>query len=645
MPRLPWCALVLASTVGLAQEEILFLDVPSVVGASSYEQTASEAPASVTVITSETIARYGYLTLGDVVRSVRGFYTTYDRNYTYVGSRGFGRPGDYNARILLLLDGHPVNDNVFGGAYVSTECLLDASLIDHVEVIRGPSSSLYGTSAFFGVINVITKRGRDLAGVEAEARGGSFSSGQGRMTWGRRLNAGPELLVSAMGFHTRGRDLYFPEFDAPSTNDGWTRDLDTDRRANAFAKLAWGRFSVEAAYNSRTKEIPTASWGTTFGDPRERTEDWQSLLGLRYERTLADESRLQAWLAYQDYGYRGTYPYSDGLVTDYGKGTWWTADVQHVRSLGHGQKLLLGGSFRLNTRQDQGATQTNPYDPYFRDARTPTNWALFVQDELPLGKRWRINAGLRHDVYSSFGSTTNPRLAVIFQPDPRSALKLLYGQAFREANAYERYYTDGVVQKPNPGLEPETIRTYEIAYERPLPRRLLGTFVLYRYRVDDLIELNEDPADGLLVFQNSNRVRTRGAELEIATAAGGRVDVRGAYAYQAARDGASGQTLPCSPRHVAQFNLSSSWWRERLRASLEMQYLSRRRLLDGTSASGYAVTNLTLLSRPWLEGLQLSLSAYNLFDRRYADPAAEEHVQSTIQQDGRSYRLAARYAF
>ena len=68
-------------------------------------------------------------------------------------------PGDYNARILLLVDGHRLNDNVFGSALLGTEFALDLDIIERIEIIRGPSSSLYGTSAFFAVINVITKKG------------------------------------------------------------------------------------------------------------------------------------------------------------------------------------------------------------------------------------------------------------------------------------------------------------------------------------------------------------------------------------------------------------------------------------------------------------------------------------------------------
>ncbi len=143
---------------------MLFQEIPSVYGASRYEQKVTEAPSSVSIVTSADIKHYGYRNLGEILESVPGLYTTYDRNYSYLGMRGFARAGDYNTRVLLLVDGHRLNDAVYDQAPIGTDFPVDVDLIDRVEIIRGPSSSIYGTNAFLGVINVITKRGRDLRG-------------------------------------------------------------------------------------------------------------------------------------------------------------------------------------------------------------------------------------------------------------------------------------------------------------------------------------------------------------------------------------------------------------------------------------------------------------------------------------------------
>ena len=149
----------------LSLEELMNLKVDTVYGASKFEQKVTEAPSSITIITTDEIQKYGYRTLADLLRSVPGFYVSYDRQDAYIGVRGISRPSDYNTLVLTLIDGHRVNENVFDGTYVDGQFVLDVDLVDRVEIIRGPGSSLYGTDAFFAVINIITKRGRDLKGT------------------------------------------------------------------------------------------------------------------------------------------------------------------------------------------------------------------------------------------------------------------------------------------------------------------------------------------------------------------------------------------------------------------------------------------------------------------------------------------------
>jgi iron complex outermembrane receptor protein len=97
------------------------MNIP-VYAASRFEQKSSEAPSSVTVVTSREIRKYGWKTLADLLRTVRGFHVSYDRSYHWVGVRGFLPPGDSNTKILIMLDGHRLNDDVYN--------LLDRSYSD-----------------------------------------------------------------------------------------------------------------------------------------------------------------------------------------------------------------------------------------------------------------------------------------------------------------------------------------------------------------------------------------------------------------------------------------------------------------------------------------------------------------------------------
>jgi outer membrane receptor protein involved in Fe transport len=130
-----------AQTFG--EEAMLLGETPIVYSAAKYEQKITEAPAAVTIITADQIRKYGYRSLHQVLQSVPGFFISNDRLYDYLGIRGFNRPADFNSRFLLLVDGHRLNDAMFDQAPIGTDSPIDVDLIERLEVVRGPSSSLY----------------------------------------------------------------------------------------------------------------------------------------------------------------------------------------------------------------------------------------------------------------------------------------------------------------------------------------------------------------------------------------------------------------------------------------------------------------------------------------------------------------------
>ena len=466
------------------------------------------------------------------------------------------------------------------------------------------------------------------------------------MSYGARYDSGVEAFFSGSYYDSGGQNLFYPEFDSPATNNGWARGADGDSFGRLFGKVSFGNCRVEAGYSSRDKEIPTASFGTDFNDSREKTVDERGFLDLRYDREVGLKSRLVGSVSYDGYWYKGAYPYTGNLSRDFGYGQWWTAEAQSITTLRDRHKVIGGAEVRYNTQQDQGYYDTSPYFLYLDDRRQTSFRALYVQDEYRARDNLIVNIGVRHDNYETFGGTTNPRLGVIYAVRPATTLKFLYGQAFRAPNTYELYYDDGgISQKANPALEPETIRTYEIALERTIHTRLRTVASVYRYSINNLITLMTDPLDGLDVFNNVDRVKAQGVELEMEGSFARFLEGRVSYALQKSEDATTGATLTNSPRHLAKANLTVPFRGDRLLASLEAQYTSARMTLSGEPAGGFTVANVTLLTRSWKAGPALSLSVFNLFDKRYGDPGGTEHVQSLIPQDGRSFRVQVRYEF
>ncbi len=637
-----------AAADSFSEELILFQEIPSVFGASKYDQKPAEAPASITVITAEEIRYYGYRTLADILRSVRGFFTTYDRNYSYVGVRGFGRPGDYNTRILLLQDGHRINDNVYDQASVGSESIVAVETIDRVEIIRGPSSSIYGTNAFFAVVNVITKTGRQMKGTELALSGASHSTLDGHAAYGNKLGTGAEVYAYGSYYDSDGQNLYYPEYDDPDTNNGWANDNDRDKVVRFLGKFSSGNFSLEGAGSSRHKTVPTASYETIFDDPSYITTDQRAYLLARYNRPMSDGSSLTGSLSYDIYRYYGDYPYTEhdgGMYGDEGIGQWWTGEVQSVRTVGKHHKVIGGAEVRLNTQQDQKGYDESPYT-YLDDRRSSTIWALYLQDEFRVRDNIIVNLGLRHDDYENFGGTTNPRLAVIYSTRRDMTLKFLYGKAFRAPNMYELYYDDGGwSMKANPELGPETVSTYQFEMSWPIGDRFRATALVYDYRIRGLITQVIDPDDDLTVFRNVNRVKSDGIELQVEGRFARHLRGRVSYAYQRTEDMATGDTLSNSPRHLAKCILSIPMLEDRLSAGLEVLYTSGRLNVLGTAVPDYTLANLNFVFNGWKKGPSLALGIYNLLDRDYGDPGGIEHLQASIPQDGRNYRLQVRYEF
>ncbi len=624
-------------------EELLGMDV--VYGASTYEQRISQAPSAVLVITADEIETYGFRTLGDLLDTVAGYYTTSDRVYRYVGIRGFNRLGDYGSRLLVLVDGHRINDNIYQTGTVGPEFPIDVELIKRVEIVRGPSSSLYGSNAFFGVVNIVTRDARDVEGVEVAAGLSSFDGYDGRFTVGTKASSPWQVLASASYRQAAGDDIYYPEFDDPATNDGVFAGGDGDEARRAFACVERGPFTLHAAWSRRDKHVPTAAWGTVFNDPTTRARDQRAYADLAWEGATGATSRLHVRGYYDDYQYSGWYAYEDVVNRDHAEGRWLGLDTRWTADIGGRHRLVAGAELRHNLRGLQQNFDEGAAEMYLDRDETSSELGLAIQDDIALGRGWTLNAGLRHDRYDEFDAT-NPRLALIAEPRDGTVLKGLYATAFRAPSIYERYYDDGgSSQKANPELDPETITSFEFVWEQQLSARVASTVSVFHYDVEDLITLVVDPADDLLVLENLDQATASGLEVGVDARMLPGVHGRASYSYQSSEDDRTGATLTNSPQHLAKLNLHAPLLDSRAAVALQVQYMSVRQTLQAHEAASHATADLTVLWRAHAQRLTVSLSAYNLFDAEYGDPASAELQQDLVPREGRTYNLKATVNF
>ena len=642
---------ILSRLTNMSIEELMNVSVDRVYSASRFSQGIDTAPSSVTIITREDIKRYGYRTLAEILGSIRGFYRTYDRNYDYIGVRGFSRPGDYNTRVLLMIDGHRINDAIFSNSPVGTEFPLDIDLIEKIEVVRGPASSLYGSNAFFAVVNIITRDEEGLKSLEGSLDIGSFNTYKERLTLSYPFDKDSSMIVSETYYDSKGNErLYFREYDTPEQNNGIAEDLDYDRYKSLFFKINKKPFVFTTVYSKRKKGVPTASYESVFNDHRYFTEEEYFYFDVKYEDNLKKWLKLTSRASYNYFYDIGHFPfdYSETdvpfivLNREFSKAYWIMAETMLTYRPAKAHRIILGAELIKNLKQEQ-----KNYDikVYLHDRRHTGSHAFFVQDEYRVMKKVILNMGLRFDEYSTFGSSLNPRIGIIYQPAKDLTLKLLYGRAFRAPSVYELYYGDGDTQKPNEGLGPEKIDTYELVIEKRISPELRTSLSAFYYRTKDLITLKTDPSDGMMYFDNVDEVVTKGIEFELSAhlKKGFRGEIE--YSYQEAENRATDSIISNSPRHVADARLSVPLIKDKLFSSLELLYTSKRKTVKGTSSGEVFLANLVMLFKSMHGKLELSAGIYNLFDRQYEYPASEEHIQDVIQQDGRTLRAKVIYRF
>jgi outer membrane receptor for ferrienterochelin and colicins len=632
------------SIADLSEASLEQLGDIKVYSASKHLQPSGDAPSSVTVITANEIQEQGYRTLADILRTVRGFFVTYNRNYSSLGVRGFARPGDFNTRLLLLVDGHRLNDNVYDEAMIGTEFPIDIDMIQRIEIVRGPASSLYGSNALFAIINIITKQGHDINGVEVSADAGSFNTYKGRISYGHKLKQ-LEFLISGSFYGSRGQKrLFYPEFDTIDTNNGVAINSDDDQLGSALVTASFRGFTFQSGYGTREKGIPTGAYGTIFNNPGTRTTDAHGYIDLRYDHKFDDTWELSTRAFYDRTTYQGTYLYPSPTNSaeispnlDFGDGKWWGAEVQATKTAFGRNRITAGGEYRDNVRQNQSNYNLNPYSLLLNDQRQSYVGALYLQDEVTLTTSLTLNAGIRYDYYSSVSASTDPRLALIYRSERTTALKVIYGEAFRVPNVYEKFYSIPP-NLPNSSLNPEKIRSTEFVWEQGLLDHFLLSTSAFHTTMSDLI--TQEPAgENLVVFRNLQSIESNGLELELKGHLSQGFAGTASYSFQETKDRDTNHFLSDSPRNLAKLNLIQPLFGQKMFASLDGQYRSRLENLDGTSVSPFTVVNLSFLAHKIARHADFSAGLYNLLDKKYFDPPSSENVQARIQQDGRTFRV------
>jgi outer membrane receptor protein involved in Fe transport len=627
-------------------------DAQEVTAASRTTETVDEAPASVSIIPGIELRAMGYPTIAEAVRGVRGVSVSDDRAYNALGVRGFAPLGNYGNRVLITIDGQPTNDNYIGSSYIGFDGRVDLDDVDRIEVVRGPGSALYGTSAFFGVVNLVT-RGRDApTHVEAGISAAEYGVSRARVhaTWKGGADYGAWASFS-LGWSPDGRDFVFPEYASatPPVSDGRAVALDGFRAGTLSGRAWWKDVTLQWFYTERDKAIPTGISETTFTSADTRYRDRRAFAELRWDTKPARDVVVTTRLHANVYAFDGRLAYlaaDGGDERDRFRGLWAGLEERVAFPLGKWASVTVGGELQRHFQAHQLGVRDNGSTILDRDDPFSIGAAYAVIDLKP-DERLRISPAVRVDTYSTFGTSANPRLSVVAQPWRGGIAKLFVGRAFRAPSVYEQFYKADT-QREGGALQPEDVWSTEIELSQRLSQSLVAVASGYVNRVSRLIVLlgAGKPDDKNYYANSPDRVQTVGGELELRRELRDGWMLSGQVSLQKTRylDHADQRReVPNSPTFLAGLRGLVPLVARALVLSSRVSLIGpawdrKDKLTDPPQEQTRAAIVWDLVFSGQIEGagLRWNFGVYNLLDARWAAPVSSEHTQRTILQNGRT---------
>lgn len=610
-----------------------------VVGAAKREQSLGTVASAVTVLSGDRLRRFGYRTVAEALRSVAGLFVVDDRMTERLGIRGLQILGDFNTRILVLIDGATLNEpwNQFVGIGADLPVAIDD--VERIEIVRGPVSSVYGTNAFFGIINIVTLGADRASRVYGRATGSSFGSYGG--------TAG--FAVGNVHRQLRGSVLYQNRLgEAIDIDNVGHTDADGVEAMNASLVGHWdGAFAQMRAYR-KVRELAGAPFGSMVGAHENQNTDQMFMLEGGYSREVGPVTLTGR-------AYFNRYQYSDYLVLntapnfrDIGDSTWIGAEARAHLTLGP-VNVTAGFETSYNDvrsrsfadgKEDEGTnipTEFHVEGFYGEVEWRPLSWLS-------------ATGGLRFDLNSIFDDNISPRVALLVHDGERMGLKFLFARGFRNPSPIEAFFQDNMSQIANPALKPERIASYEaVAWARPLQGlnlRLSG----FWWDLNDILALEATANPDISQFQNIETMRSIGFEAEVSYR-----DTRGFYAFATAAvaiatNDSTTEDAKNAPAWVATLGVSSPRLFDLLHVSTELQLIGARHTLDPMrDATAHARWNVAIYLPRW-KGIDATIGVRNLIGVREDVPASSdfargsEHPVAIIPGEGREFYARLGYS-
>ncbi|MCW8885142.1 MAG: TonB-dependent receptor, partial [Motiliproteus sp.] len=677
-----WFSALLLSPYGAASTDAaevsqvfseLYSEEELVSVATGTEIPLNKAPAVASVITRQQIDAMGATNLSEVMERVPGLHampSSVRRLAPVFSIRGIQT--GFNPQVLVLLNGTKFKNSYNSG--LPSAFRMPLSNVKRIEVIRGPGSAIYGADAFSGVVNIITNTADDNLDGEAGVRYGSFNS---RDFWLRNGFRSNQLSLSFALEHQQSNGD-----DSRIINADRQTSLDTALGSNA--SLAPGAISSRYETTNLQIDLGYENWllenwywrqsdaGVGVGaanaiDNRgyQDGELWRVRLG--YDNQINSSWSLASNLSYMQgredvflvlfpagstlpvgtdgnafsTPFSGFVTFTDGYIGNpRGEGSIIEAELSTVYSGLNNHLVRMAGGW---TQEEFDTEELKNFGPGVIDGTVPvidgtltdvtgtpnifledqrrTHYFISLQDEWQFSNSWSLTSGVRWDHYSDFGSSINPRIALVWDTNQRLTTKLLYGTAFRAPAFSEQYLINNPAALGNPDLEPEEIETLELTFDYRPDFDTSIKLSLFAYEANDLIDTVT--MGSVQQAQNARKQEGYGIELELFWQASHQFKVYGNYAFQHAEDADTGEDVADAPQHSTYLDLNYRL-NEQLSASLQHYWIGSRPRASGDSRDeidDYHWFNSRVDYQLKGGQLKLSLIVKNLLDSHAEEPA------------------------
>lgn len=655
--------------------------------ASGTATPLDKAAAIATVITAEDIEAMGANDISQVLETVPDLHVGISDQVFAPKYNIRGITSKHNSQTLILINGVPIT-NLFTGNRGQTWMGMPVKGIARIEVIRGPGSALYGADAFAGVINIITKNADDIYGTQLGAGVGNFGQRSAWLQHGSS-HGSKKISFNLEAYKTNGwdsiieqdqqtifdnifgtkaslapntvntmKDVIEARFELASENDSLRLGYQGNFNIGSGAGLAQAldpegrfkgeRFNIDYTYNFN-QLIPNWQIQT-------RTSFYRSTQAVEKNALVFPKNFLITLDGKTFHSYPNGLIGNPALKEDHARfdvsGLFKGIDKHFIRI---GSGFYWGDIFEVTESKNfypdfsprPTLTDVSDTSETYLPERGRTNYYLFGQDEWQIANSLQLTTGLRYDYFSDFGSTVNPRLALIWANTSDITTKLLYGRAFRAPSISELYSISNPVQLGNPDLNPELIDTYELALSHQASEVLLYSANIYYYKIKDYIVLVPIGINTNQT-QNSGKRNGHGFNLEMDYSPLNNLRIVGNYNYQISQDESSKQSVGDNPNHQlylrGEWAISKSWL-----FSPQLNMIGKQKRAAGDTRDpieSYTTVDMSLRHKKLAQPLSFILSIHNVFNAnvREASPAPAV-VANDFPMAKRSFMAELNYQF